>query len=151
MRLTVLLVCVLTACGPKKQPEPAAAPPATLQTFTAPADARAWHLKATVAELQGDFAEAERALAWVIRLDGSSPWAWAAKGRLMASAQKWDASVVAFAEAFERATPQITEELATAMCQIDELVAWIQAPSLGVRGPEYAVLLQVMQSCGESE
>jgi tetratricopeptide (TPR) repeat protein len=151
MRLTVLLVCVLTGCGPKKLPESAAAPPTTLQTFSAPADARAWYLKATVAELQGDYAEAERALAWVIRLDRTSPWAWAAKGRLMASTEKWDASVVAFSQAFERASPPNTEELSTGLCELDDLVTWIHSPSLGVRGPEYGVLQEVMQTCGELE
>ncbi len=147
MRLTAPMVCMLAACAPKAPPAPVTPPNQALADFSAPADARAWYLKAKVAALSGQQAEAERALAWVIRLDRNSPWAWAAKARLMASVEDWEASALAYTEAYERADDEVAEELSEQLCDHPRLLEWMAGLSPGVRGTEFAVLADAAHRC----
>ena len=55
---------------------------AAQQTFSAPADARAWFLRAVTAKERGDLDEVQHSLKWVVRLDSSSPWSWLARARV---------------------------------------------------------------------
>lgn len=65
------MVLVLAACA-HRPPAPPAPPPATVEPS---AEARAFYLRVEVATATGDWAEAERAAAWLPRLDGQDAWA----------------------------------------------------------------------------
>jgi len=102
MRLAVLVV-LLAACGTKRAGAPTGPQaPAPVPT-TAPADARAWYLKAVVAEAAGESEEARRAMAWVVRMDRNSPWSWLAKGRLLEREGDLSSALEAYAESLSRA------------------------------------------------
>jgi predicted Zn-dependent protease len=89
-----------------------APPPPPLPTV-APEEAKVWAAQAQLAIARGDAEARDRALAWVERLDGGSPWAWLTIARLRAEAGDTERARAALAEARARSSdPAITEAAA---------------------------------------
>lgn len=85
-RRHALGLCLLVACGPRTGwLEVVSAPEAASPVEAVPMDAAArWYARALLAAAHHDLAEAERAMAWVLRLDEDHPVAWARVGQLRA-------------------------------------------------------------------
>jgi tetratricopeptide (TPR) repeat protein len=86
----------LAACPQRRAPEGV-----QRVMVAAPARARAWYLRAAVAENRGELEEAERSLGWVLRLDGDSPWSHLAWGRYLDRQRRTEEALVALARAVE--------------------------------------------------
>ena len=76
----IVLCWIAVGCAGRAPTLPVAQP--ADHTFSAPADARAWLLRAVTAEQRGDIDTMRHALQWVVRLDRASPWSWLAKARV---------------------------------------------------------------------
>lgn len=118
------MLCLVLGCA-KAPPEPATPTVRELASH-APGDARGWYLRALVAESRGDADEVDRALAWVVRLDRGSPWAWLARARLLARRGAVDEAIAACREALKRGP-----ELAEARDLLDQLLAAGEADGVG--------------------
>jgi len=78
-----MLLVLLLACG---HPDAAVVSGPPVVPMTAPDEAKVWIARAEVAAALHDDVERDRALAWVERLDGRSPWAWMAIARVWLNA-----------------------------------------------------------------
>lgn len=107
-----LPLVALLGCGGKGAP-----PPGPL-SVVAPVEAGAWYARARLAEQRGDAAEAARAMAWVVRLDGSSAHAWLALGTYEARAGRPDAATRAL-----RTSLELDPELAEARTALARVLA----------------------------
>lgn len=70
-------------------------------------EARAFYVRAQVAESRGDAAEVVRAAEWVVRLDRANPWAWIHASELFLGADRADLATNAALEAVARAPGMI--------------------------------------------
>ena len=76
MRHLVSLVLLAACAHPPAPVTSAEAPP------LAPDEAKVWMARAQLASALGDATERDRAIGWVLQLDGEDPWAWMQLGRL---------------------------------------------------------------------
>jgi len=89
---------LLLACGGTPSPAPVAVP----ASERLPREARVWYLRARFAEARGHLAAADRAMAWVDRLDRGSPWAWVHLAEHRLARGDWAEAVSAGEQALDR-------------------------------------------------
>lgn len=113
------------------------------------AEARAWALKAHVAEDLGDIEEAERALQWVLRLERAEPASWVLWGLFLERQVRHTEAAEAFESALERdahhgpAHKALGDLLARAE-RFEEAVVHLEAAlTAGVSGDAFEVLARL--------